>query len=83
MAGDMTTFKGKPFDRAALESLMRRRLFYTPAFDIYGGVSGLYDYGPPGCALTNNIVDVWRKHFVLRENMLEGRAHETKLEAGD
>lgn len=56
---------------------MQRRLFYTPAFDIYGGVSGLYDYGPPGTALTNNIVDVWRKHFVLKENMLEGNAHET------
>ena len=50
---------------------MQRRLFYTPAFDIYGGVSGLYDYGPPGTALTNNIVDIWRKHFVLKENMLE------------
>ncbi len=92
MAHDMTTLKGKPFDRALLESLLRvschvvhnrrghahasqRRLFYTPSFDIYGGVSGLYDYGPAGCALTNNIVDVWRKHFVLKENMLEGEAH--------
>ena len=55
----------------------KRRLFYTPAFDIYGGVSGLYDYGPPGCALTNNIVDIWRKHFVLKENMLEGGMHAT------
>ncbi|KAF2654266.1 glycyl-tRNA synthetase-like protein [Lophiostoma macrostomum CBS 122681] len=71
MAGDMTTKDGRPFDRAQLESLMKRRLFYTPSFDIYGGVSGLYDYGPPGCALTNNIVDIWRKHFVLKENMLE------------
>ncbi|CAI6333928.1 unnamed protein product [Periconia digitata] len=71
MSSDMTTLKGKPFDRTSLESLMRRRMFYTPAFDIYGGVSGLYDYGPPGCQLTNNIVDVWRKHFVLKENMLE------------
>ncbi|KAF2795784.1 glycyl-tRNA synthetase-like protein [Melanomma pulvis-pyrius CBS 109.77] len=71
MASTMTTKDGKPFDRSALEGLMRRRLFYTPAFDIYGGVSGLYDYGPPGCALTNNIVDIWRKHFVLKENMLE------------
>ncbi|KAF2637767.1 glycyl-tRNA synthetase-like protein [Massarina eburnea CBS 473.64] len=67
----MTTLKGKPFDRPSLESLMRRRMFYTPSFDIYGGVSGLYDYGPAGCALINNIVDIWRKHFVLRENMLE------------
>ncbi|ORX97956.1 glycyl-tRNA synthetase-like protein [Clohesyomyces aquaticus] len=71
MANEMTTANGQPFDRASLESLMRRRMFYTPAFDIYGGVSGLYDYGPPGCALTNNIVDIWRKHFVLKENMLE------------
>ena len=52
-------------------------MFYTPSFDIYGGVSGLYDYGPPGSALTNNIIDVWRKHFVLRENMLEGDAPAT------
>ncbi|KAF2205181.1 glycyl-tRNA synthetase-like protein [Delitschia confertaspora ATCC 74209] len=43
----------------------------NPSFSIYGGVSGLYDYGPPGTALTNNIVDIWRKHFVLKENMLE------------
>ena len=55
-------------------------MFYTPAFDIYGGVSGLYDYGPPGSALTNNIIDVWRKHFVLKENMLEGEcAHDVGM----
>lgn len=29
------------------------------------------DYGPPGCALQSNIVDLWRKHFVLQEDMLE------------
>ncbi|KAF2012627.1 glycyl-tRNA synthetase-like protein [Aaosphaeria arxii CBS 175.79] len=71
MGSDMTAKNGKPFDRAALEQLMKRRFFYTPAFDIYGGVSGLYDYGPPGSALTTNIVDIWRKHFVLEEDMLE------------
>lgn len=62
---------GKPLDRGTLDGLLRRRLFYTPAFEIYGGVSGLYDYGPPGCALQSNIVDLWRKHFVLEEDMLE------------
>ncbi|KAJ9661718.1 Glycine--tRNA ligase 1, mitochondrial [Coniosporium apollinis] len=66
-----TTRTGQPFDRAALESLMRRRMFYTPSFEIYGGVSGLYDYGPPGCALQANIIDIWRKHFVLEEDMME------------
>ncbi len=62
---------GQPFDRQSLDSLLRRRLFYTPSFEIYGGVSGLYDYGPPGCSLQANIVDLWRKHFVLEEDMLE------------
>lgn len=57
--------------REQLESVLKRRFFYAPSFDIYGGVSGLYDYGPPGCAVQANIVDTWRKHFVLEEDMLE------------
>lgn len=66
-----TTLTGQPLDRPTLDSLLRRRLFYTPAFEVYGGISGLYDYGPPGCALQANIVETWRKHFVLEEDMLE------------
>jgi len=71
MPSDMTTLKGEPFDRAALESLVKRRHFFMPAFGIYGGVAGLYDYGPAGTALTDNIVDVWKRHFVLEEDMLQ------------
>lgn len=66
-----TTKTGKPLDRAIFDSLMRRRLFYTPSFEIYGGEKGLFDYGPPGCALQANVIDLWRKHFVLEEDMLE------------
>ena len=66
-----TTKTGQPLDRPNLDSLLRRRLFYTPAFEVYGGVSGLYDYGPPGCSLQANIIEAWRKHFVLEEDMLE------------
>ncbi|KAI0383044.1 glycyl-tRNA synthetase [Hypomontagnella monticulosa] len=66
-----TTLKGQPLDRSTLDSLLRRRMFYTPSFEIYGGVAGLYDYGPSGCGLQANIIDVWRKHFVLEEDMLE------------
>jgi len=66
-----TTKTGQPLDRAAIDSILRRRLFYTPSFEIYGGERGLFDYGPPGCALQANIVDMWRKHFVLEEDMLE------------
>ncbi|KAF7596268.1 Glycine--tRNA ligase 1, mitochondrial [Aspergillus hancockii] len=67
----VNTKTGQVVDRTVLESMLRRRLFYTPSFEIYGGVSGLYDYGPPGCAVVNNIVEMWRKHFVLEEDMLE------------
>ncbi|KAL4805994.1 hypothetical protein BDV18DRAFT_152599 [Aspergillus unguis] len=67
----LNTKAGQAVDRAVLDSMLRRRLFYTPSFEIYGGVSGLYDYGPPGCAVLNNIVETWRKHFVLEEDMLE------------
>lgn len=35
------------------------------------GVKGLYDYGPPGSSLQANIIDLWRKHFIIEEEMLE------------
>ncbi|KAJ6788045.1 hypothetical protein PWT90_07487 [Aphanocladium album] len=71
MTSQATTLKGQPLDKPVLDAMLRRRMFYTPSFEIYGGVGGLYDYGPPGCALQANIVDIWRKHFVLEEDMLE------------
>lgn len=46
-------------------------MFYTPSFESYGGTAGLYDYGPPGCSLQANVIDIWRKHLVLEEDMLE------------
>lgn len=35
------------------------------------GIAGLYDLGPPGCAIKANILARWRQHFILHENMLE------------
>jgi glycyl-tRNA synthetase len=67
----LTTKTGQVVDRSTLETMLRRRLFYFPSFDPYGGVAGLFDYGPPGCAVQANIIDLWRKHFVLEEDMLE------------
>ncbi|MCJ1441753.1 MAG: Glycine--tRNA ligase 1, mitochondrial [Stictis urceolatum] len=71
MTTTVTTLKGQPLDKNALDAMLRRRMFYTPSFEIYGGVSGLFDYGPPGTALQSNLLDIWRKHFVLEETMLE------------
>lgn len=38
---------------------------------VFAGTAGLYDYGPPGCAVKQNILQAWREHFVLEEGMLE------------
>ncbi|KAI7843806.1 hypothetical protein COHA_002704 [Chlorella ohadii] len=57
--------------RAAMTNALERRLFYIPSFKIYGSVAGFYDYGPPGCAMKQNVTQTWRNHFVLEENMLE------------
>ncbi|KAL3633133.1 hypothetical protein CASFOL_026117 [Castilleja foliolosa] len=57
--------------RHAVVNTLERRLFYIPSFKIYRGVAGLYDYGPPGCAVKSNVLAFWRQHFVLEESMLE------------
>jgi glycyl-tRNA synthetase len=57
--------------RATLNNLLERRLFFIPSFKIYGAVAGFYDYGPPGCAIKQNITQIWRQHFILEESMLE------------
>ncbi|EJW04825.1 glycine-tRNA ligase [Edhazardia aedis USNM 41457] len=54
-----------------LEILLRKKFFISPSSQIYGGVSGLYDYGPYGTMLKNNIISFWRKFFVEEENALE------------
>ncbi|KAH9386297.1 glycyl-tRNA synthetase [Nematocida major] len=57
--------------REKLEKVAKQRFFYTQSFESYGGVSGFFDYGPNMCALQNNFLSIWRKHFVLKESMLE------------
>ncbi|BEJ00824.1 hypothetical protein CcaverHIS631_0506810 [Cutaneotrichosporon cavernicola] len=59
------------FDKTNLDAVLARRFFYAPAFEIYGGVAGLYDYGPTGSSLQANILDAWRKHYIIEEDMLE------------
>ncbi|HEX9908819.1 MAG TPA: glycine--tRNA ligase [Thermoplasmata archaeon] len=58
-------------DPQELLSLCKRRGFLWPAYDIYGGVGGLYDYGPLGAAMKNNIESHWRKLYVLGEGFQE------------
>nr|BAN20718.1 hypothetical protein [Riptortus pedestris] len=59
------------FDRALMEDLLKRRFFYDQSFAIYGGITGQFDYGPMGCALKANMLQLWRNFFILEDNMLE------------
>src|SRR6195952_2573758 len=45
-------------------SLCKRRGFIFPGSDVYGGLSGTWDYGPLGVALKKNIMNLWWKMFV-------------------
>lgn len=59
------------FDRLRMEDLLKRRFFFDQSFAIYGGVAGQFDFGPMGCAMKTNLLNAWRNHFVLEEQMLE------------
>ncbi|KAK9902771.1 hypothetical protein WJX75_005632 [Coccomyxa subellipsoidea] len=61
----------KELFRAAMTNVLERRLFFIPSFKIYGSVAGFYDFGPPGCAIKQNVTQLWRQHFILEESMLE------------
>lgn len=50
-------------------SLCKRRGFVFQGSEIYGGMAGMYDYGPYGVELLNNIKTAWWKEMIqLREN---------------
>lgn len=48
----------------AIVSLTKRRGFIYPGSDVYGGLSGTWDYGPLGVALKRNIMAEWWRYFV-------------------
>jgi len=48
----------------AIVSLAKRRGFIYQGSDIYGGLSGTWDYGPLGVTLKRNIMNLWWKMFV-------------------
>lgn len=53
-------------------SLCKRRGFIFQSYDIYGGLQGLYDYGPLGVELKKNLKDAWWRDMVYLRNDVEG-----------
>ena len=54
-----------------LVSLAKRRGFFYQSSEIYGGIQGVYDFGPLGVALRNNIKRAWWRSMVeLRDDVV-------------
>ena len=55
-----------------LVSLCKRRGFIFQSADIYGGLKGMYDFGPLGVELKNNLKDAWWRSMVYERDDVEG-----------
>ena len=55
-----------------LISLCKRRGFIFQSNEIYGGLQGLYDYGPLGVELKSNLKKAWWKSMVYERDDIEG-----------
>ena len=53
-------------------SLAKRRGFVFPSSEIYGGFAGVYDFGPLGVELENNLKAQWWKKMVYERDDIVG-----------
>ncbi|MDR1561063.1 MAG: glycine--tRNA ligase [Holosporaceae bacterium] len=53
-------------------SLCKRRGFIFQSSETYGGLQGIYDYGPLGIELKNNLKSAWWKSMVYERDDVEG-----------
>ncbi|CBY18832.1 unnamed protein product [Oikopleura dioica] len=82
-----------PFDSVALSQTVKNRFIYAQSGEIYGGGAGLYDFGPLGSKLKNNVIREWKNVFVdgrpdvfevdttimTPERVLQGSGHTEKF----
>ena len=54
-----------------LSGMLKRRGILLPAFEIYGGAKGLYDFGPVGGRLRNKVNQAWLNHWLSLGNIVE------------
>ena len=54
-----------------LTSMLRRRGVILPAFEIHGGISGLFDFGPIGGRLRRRLNDTWLEHWSSQGDIVE------------
>jgi len=56
----------------SIVSLCKRRGFIYQGSEIYGGLSGTWDYGPLGVTLKRNIMNLWWKMFIEERDDMYG-----------
>jgi glycyl-tRNA synthetase len=59
-------------DLEPIVNLAKRRGFFFPSAEIYGGASGLIDLGPLGVELNNNLKKLWWRRFVQQRTDIVG-----------
>lgn len=59
-------------DLNTIASLCKRRGFIFQSSEIYGGLGSVWDYGPVGVELKNNIKNLWWKSMVYERDDVEG-----------
>ena len=62
----------KEYNMEKTVSLCKRRGFIFQTAEIYGGMQGVYDYGPLGVELANNIKKAWWEAMIYQRDDIEG-----------
>jgi len=62
----------KQIEMEDIVSLAKRRGFVYQGSEIYGGMSGMYDYGPYGVELLNNLKAAWWREYTQKRDNYYG-----------
>lgn len=57
---------------ADVTALAKRRGFFFPGSELYGGLANTWDYGPLGAELKKKIKDLWWKYFITDHSDMIG-----------
>lgn len=52
-------------------AIAKKRGFLYPSYEIYSGIAGFYDYAPLGTAMKNNIENLFREFYLIKEGFAE------------
>ena len=71
-AHQLRTHMGTPITIEELATFCKAKGFVYQSSELYGGMSGFFDFGPYGVELLNNIKASWWKHFVHDQEFMTG-----------